>query len=634
MTTMLAPPFHEELSLTAPSKRGANDQGERQTRDAMGSAVSNVFMVTVWFAVFTGGVEGVYWLLWQQLADGLTFIHPGFLWICPTTWLVLFAIPGGVAGVFAYFKKSASVVSFTVTLLSIVAWLNLCELVFPHFYLGASIILACGLAAVTGQLFDRYVDRCITFMRRTTVWLVLGVVLIGAGQSLQAWYRERTAVASTPVITTEVPNVLLVVLDTVRADVLDEEDADGEIAPNLRRFAERGVTFCHATATAPWTLPSQAGMFTGRLPHEISADWTTKLDSGTPTLAEELAARGWLTAGFVGNTRYCSKETGIARGFSHYDDYQLSWMDGLMCTALGRKVLLSPVPVQLGMYGWPARKRARAVSSAFLNWLDRNPGKPFFAFVNYFDAHDPYVPANQARDEAPISPADQLIRRNFWHFPKERISETKLTTIRGEYGKCVRGLDHEIGQLLEQLEERRVLENTLVIITADHGEHFGEHGLYLHGNSLYEPLINVPLICIWKNRIPEGISLDTPVSLRDLPATIMDLLGAESDLPGVSLQDFWTVEPASQVADRAVFAELASQATCPPCHGRSPVASGPMRCVRLGKFKYIRNGDGSEELYDLANDQGEEHNQVTQPGYTQHLQRLRDVLGATPSADR
>src|SRR5262249_1413595 len=119
-------------------------------------------------------------------------------------------------------------------------------------------------------------------------------------------------------------NVLLIVLDTVRAQSLSLYGYSRDTTPNLRRIAARGVRFDQALSTAPWTAPSHASMFTGRWPHELSIGWSRPLDATHPTLAEFLSARGYKTAGFVANTTYCSYETGLDRGFARYDDYDVT----------------------------------------------------------------------------------------------------------------------------------------------------------------------------------------------------------------------------------------------------------------------------------------------------------------------
>jgi arylsulfatase A-like enzyme len=262
-----------------------------------------------------------------------------------------------------------------------------------------------------------------------------------------------------------------------------------------------------------------------------------------------------------------------------------------------------------------------------MSWLSDRRERPYFAFLNYWDAHDPYCAPAAFRSHEPADLKEKLLLRYWWWMRKEGLPDGQVAMLRTAYDDCVRGLDDRIGDLFEQLEARGELENTLIIITSDHGEHFGEHELFLHGNSLYEPLLHVPLILVWPGKIPAGVQVDTPVSLQGLPNTVCELLGQEQEFPGSSWSRHWTTERPESIPSEPIVAEIASQSGCPPCHGRSPVAAGKMRCVRVGTVKYIRNGDGSEELYDLARDPAEETNFARDPKHSKLLERMRKALG-------
>src|SRR5262249_43485980 len=154
----------------------------------------------------------------------------------------------------------------------------------------------------------------------------------------RAWSEHRRT-AALPPPAPAARNVLLLVWDTVRAQNLSLHGYSRRTTPNLQRLAARGVQFRHAFATAPWTLPSHASLFTGRWPHELSANWKTPLDEQVPTLAGRLSSRGYDTAGFVANLDFCSRETGLGRGFVHYEDYPLSIWEALTrYVALGRRL--------------------------------------------------------------------------------------------------------------------------------------------------------------------------------------------------------------------------------------------------------------------------------------------------------
>ena len=226
------------------------------------------------------------------------------------------------------------------------------------------------------------------------------------------WLKERRE-ASRPLPPGDSPNVLLIVLDTVRADRLSLYGYRRPTSPTLERLAKRGIRFDEARATAPWTLPSHASMFTGRWPHELDVDWYTPLGTKFPTLAEYLGSRGYATAGFVANVHYCSYEFGLDRGFTHYEDYVLEPLTPLRMCCLGDLALkgvahvgwtlssslgASPFLPRKDSAFWrilatDPKKDAGSINREFLDWLShrREPARPFFAFLNYFDAHSPYL---------------------------------------------------------------------------------------------------------------------------------------------------------------------------------------------------------------------------------------------------
>jgi arylsulfatase A-like enzyme len=512
-----------------------------------------------------------------------------------------------------------------VTLFAFQGSLNLLLLLAPPLYDWAWLIAGCGLAAAAGRFFQKYRSTCPAAMR-WTVLPTIGLLVAGAVfQNVVEHRREAAAIAALPPPPgADAPNVLLIVLDAVKADALEIYGADRKVAPNLAALAQQGVVFENAWSTAPWTLPSQAGMFTGRLPRDLSADWFSPLSDKVPTLAEELSSRGWATGGFVGNTRYCSRETGIARGFSHYEDHELSIENFVLSTALGRKFLLSTLAVECGLVDWPARKRADAVTRGLHDWLPRRGERPYFAFVNYFEAHDPYLALPGFATQAPRTHDDVLLMRHWWWLPKDKLTPEQVEHLKVCYEDCIRGLDDHVGQMLDQLRERGELDNTIIVITADHGEHFGDHGLFLHGNSLFEPLLHVPLIVVSPGKVPAGHRVSTPVSLAGLPNTLQELTGSTPSFPGESWVRHWSDASSTSDSPSVVVAEIATQCGHPPCHGRSPISRGPMQCVREGNFKYIHYGDGIEELFDLSRDPGERRNLASEAAHSADLERLRE----------
>ena len=373
--------------------------------------------------------------------------------------------------------------------------------------------------------------------RRLAAALAAVALAGGIGFNVSRTWRERRVAGGLPAAREAAPNVLLLVLDTVRAFSLSAYGYGRATSPVLAQLAARGVRFDRAVATAPWTLPSHASLFTGRYPHEMSAGWSVPLDGTFPTLAERLTSLGYVTAGFAANLHYCSYEFGVDRGFGYYRDYDVSvpemWRSNSLSVALGLWLVQ-----RFGGYNAPGRLWADRMNERFLGWLDdervRDRARPFFAFVNYYDAHGPY---------APPAPFDTMFSGKE---PPTRDSGSRDFTaaevagLVDAYDGSIAYLDRQLGELFAALERRGLLENTVIIVTSDHGEEFNEHGQMNHGNTVYFPSLHVPLIVAGAG-IPRGVIVAQPVTLRDVPATVLELVGApaKAALPGQSLAQSW-----------------------------------------------------------------------------------------------
>ena len=273
------------------------------------------------------------------------------------------------------------------------------------------------------------------------------------------------------------------------------------------------------------------------------------------------------------------------------------------------------------------KKHAGSINREFLDWLSRRPepGRPFFAFLNYYDAHSRYLLPRGAEYRFGLKPWTQADRQIFdrWRdIDKLRMPQHYRTLIVDCYDSCLAYLDERLGELFDELQSRGVLDQTLVIVTSDHGEGLGEHDLFDHGESLYRTELRVPLLIVLpaRSRYP-GVVRET-VSLRDLPATITDLvgLGPGSPFPGQSLARLWRgpSPEVGAVSGEEALSELADPNPANPNQGRSPACRGPLVSLAAGDFVYIRNeGDGSEELFDERDDPRElmnrAHADVMQP---------------------
>jgi arylsulfatase A-like enzyme len=418
-------------------------------------------------------------------------------------------------------------------------------------------------------------------------------------------------------------NVLLIILDTVRAEDLSLYGYAVETTPALERFAQRGVVFENAFASAPWTLPSHAGMFTGYPAHQLSADYEAPLDDTRRTLAEALRDRGYATAGFAANLAYCAEWTGLNRGFVHYESHKPSFGYLVASSQFASRLVLS-LRRRLGSRdaGF-VQVTAPEINDAFLTWLDDRGDRPFFVFLNYLDAHDPYHASEPfLRRFAPGAlPSEEL------KWGRSNYSKAAIRSFRASYNASIAYLDHHLEALFDDLARRNLLDNTLVIVTSDHGEHFGEHGLLQHANSLYLPLLRVPFLMFGPKGVERGLRVEEPVSLLDLPATIARITGTPDKFPGSPLDRFWTD---AEDARSPILAELRPNRFSRP---RDPIQRGPMKSFIAGRFHYIRNGDGAEEVYDWRADPGELNNVIAEMPQDS-LRLLRETMQEVIARDR
>jgi arylsulfatase A-like enzyme len=474
----------------------------------------------------------------------------------------------------------------------------------------ASLVLAAGLGRpLSGAIATALAGR----PRRAGLILagLLGaLLLLAALSSGRQAIRERNALAALPPLPQGARNVLVIVWDTVRAYNLGLYGYPRDTTPNLARWARAGVRYARPLAPAPWTLPSHCCYFTGRWPYQLGFHGTNTLDDADPTLAEYLSARGYQTAGFAANPYYCSAETGLARGFAHYEDLPLTAWSLLGRTVPGKWILVNV------LYGGNAyaqkwarlqSRDARSLNDAFLDWLRRRRrDRPFFAFLNYFDAHNPYVPPAGHAGRFGIGPKtakDYEILTTF-SMLKGQVAARDIVMARDCYDDCIASLDDQLGRLLAELQGQGLLDQTLVVITADHGEAFGIHGAFGHGESLFLEEVAVPLVILAPGG-PAGRVVTEPVSLRDLAATVVEQVGLAhgSPFPGHSLAALWPSAPGRATpALSPAFSEIAySTGFQPQNHDGPPPQGFQMSLVAQGRH-YIRDTRGSEHLFDLVRD--------------------------------
>lgn len=565
--------------------------------------------------------------------DRITMLNPQGIWLAPIANVFVIGGPSLLVwfGV-RLFNRRWALPSATAAA-GFLAALEPLLVLKGRLHIVAMLLLAAGVGAEAALLMRRYPDRTRRWAAAIAIALAAVSVTGALGFNLARGAREHRLADGLPAAADGAPNVLLLVLDTVRALSLSAYGYGRPTSPVLAALAAKGVRFNLAVAPSPWTLPSHASIFTGRYPHELSAGWSTPLDGTFPTLAERLTSVGYATAGFAANLHYCSYEFGVTRGFAYYRDYDVSvnemWRTNALSSAFGLWLVQ-----RLGGYSAPGRLFANRMNERLLAWFDndrlRDPKRPFFAFVNYYDAHGPYDPP---------APFDTMFTGRE---PPTRDSGSRDFTkeevdgLLDAYDGSIAYLDRQLGELFAALERRGLLRNTIVIVTSDHGEEFNEHAQMNHGNTLYFPSLHVPLIVAGQG-IPAAVRVTQPVTLRDLAATILDLVQtpAEAALPGRSLATFWHVPLDSLGTQRAdsespIYGEVDYARNLP---ASMPVSQGSMKSVVIDGHHFILGGDGAEEMYDVIVDPWERKNVLSVPELSGTVQRARAALHEAKARD-
>jgi arylsulfatase A-like enzyme len=534
-----------------------------------------------------------------------THVNPQNIWMTPLWYLGVGLLL--CAAVLLLWRRHGP--TRTVAALFVPTWMGTLGvgMLLTRVHVLATIVLAAGIAlqyarAVAAR--PRLVARAARAMALTPLLLaVLTFAGLNGSRVLREWQHDAAQEGRRP-------NVLLVILDTVRAASLGLYGAERETTPVLTAFAQQGTVFDMAFATSSWTLPSHASMFTGLLPSALPTDWMTPLHDEPVTLAEVLTRHGYRTGGFAANTFYGSRESGLARGFVSYQAYPI-WSPGHFVTAssIGRALVNNRrFRRAIRLQNIPGRRDAEDIIDSFLRWQGRDVGQPFFAFLNLYDAHAPYLPpAPWDTLFGPLLPGrDPSMQEGRQFTTRELQAEIDA------YDGAIAFMDDRIGSMLEALRSRGVLDQTLVIVTSDHGEEFGEHGVFTHGNSLYTNVLRVPLLMVLPGTIPAGRRIGEWVSLRNLPATIVDIAGTGEPFPGSSLREFWdTTSPSLAARGDTLYASVTKARGRPAGY---PVSRGDLHTAMSQPYRLILHSDGGRELYRVDIDPAEADNLSGQPG--------------------
>jgi arylsulfatase A-like enzyme len=382
------------------------------------------------------------------------------------------------------------------------------------------------------------------------------------------------------------PNLLVIVADTLRADRLGSYGGPPGLTPFLDELAARGVVFANTYAPSSWTNPSVASLFTSRNPsqHRV-VTYESVLADAEATVAEELARAGFRSLGVAANFRL-KQSFGYAQGFD-------SWV-ALMTDR--------PEPVPIG----ELKVRAGRVVHEALEWLDADASAstraPLFLYLHFLEPHPPYLPPepfrrrfSSAEDGALEELNDKVIRH--LSLPEGALSEEEIRELASLYDGEVAALDAALRHLFQALEQRGFLERAIVVVTSDHGEEFGEHDGLLHGFTLYEESIRVPLLFVLPGD-PGGRVVQRNVSLLDVGPTLLELAGltAPESFEGRSLVPWLHAEVEGRGSE-GVLSELIDD---------SPVNIRRHESALIrDAWKVTLDHRGAVEVFDLDRDPGE-----------------------------
>ena len=433
----------------------------------------------------------------------------------------------------------------------------------------------------------------------------------------------------------DAPDVLFIVMDTVRAQSSSTYGYSRETTPVLSQLAKEGVLFEDANAPATWSLPAHAALFTGTYPSYNNAHGETKyLDTRLPTLAESLAVAGWDTYCFSANP-HISDAFGLTRGFMANDK---AWQAG--SGARGFSFIFRMIDV-LGL-GMVDDKGGGQVVTNIENWMKRRDdgGRPAFVFVNFLEAHFPFhqLPNQflykfQDRSIGELRAAGQVA---FGVQFGRQLTDEEFSKIQQPlvdmYDGGVLYTDYLVGQVVDVWRKKGLLDNTIVVVLSDHGEVMGEHRAFGHVTPVVKEDLRVPLVIRYPDRIPANSLVSQPVSTVGVYSTIMDLVGQ----PKPALAQVKSLMPGFDGADvgKPILAErfevemLASRFAPGTANGKGPQVNphGRYRAFRSGDYKLIQHSTDGTFLYNLSEDPGE-LNEIS----TKEPQKVQDLTAELDS---
>jgi len=446
------------------------------------------------------------------------------------------------------------------------------------------------------------------------------------------------------------PNILLILLDSLRADRLSCYGYHRNTSPHIDRVAENSLLFENAIVSAPWTLPSHASLFTGRYPIEHGAtEENLHLASHHHTLAELLQKMGYQTIAHSRDNGWLSTSTNLMKGFENLFDFTRAKK------VEKPSVLLTMKRKAKSAFHIKGTTSSEQTIKTIESYFKHKPvtGKPWFVFVNLMDTHMPYCPSPKFIRQFGLgqaSPTDiEYLQKNFKEYRShpESVSQSHLKLLNILYDACIATVDRALARLLKIVTSRPHNDNTLLIITSDHGECLGEHGLLNHWLSVNDVLLKVPLILFYPSGISSPKRIQPQIQQHDLFYTILDAIhynGTEIKPDLISARSLLSAIEGKVPFPEYTYAEHAyPKMNLEHIRKYNPsFQNGKLVCakqaIRSNEFKFINYESGLEELFDLNNDPGEtksvlDQNQTETTRLKNQLKKMRSELQkAAPSA--
>jgi arylsulfatase A-like enzyme len=513
---------------------------------------------------------------------------------------------------------------------------------------GIIIFVILKILLLNRRTFSGYLERLHSPLFIVVLLLFFGSVIINTAINVPIVREEKVEVDEGEVVST-MPNVLILCIESIRMDHLSTYGYVRETSPQLTELADRGALFLRAFSQSSWTKPNVASILTARYSsgHGVNR-MGQALSDVLPYLPDVLARNGYAT-GLFSSSPFLLPLFGFHRGVEElytppekrtkelvlWNLFKTLWIPVL-------KLPFQPVErLEYGIESFLQLKRIRpldlsatSLNSALESWTSRIGQRPFFAYVHYMEPHLPYSPPppfdymfySDYRGDPRVQPP-----RLQGHEPFERLDPIDTDAhrfIKAKYDGEIAYIDREIGRLIEFLDGRDLLDHTILIVTSDHGQEFFEHGGYGHGRSLYNEVVQIPLIMVYPGKIPPGTSISANVRHIDIAPTIFDYCGidySEMGFDGTSLRPLLSGYTGSQQKSDE---ESTGESREGILYFELYTGGFEGRAIQKdGKKLYIANkkGEKAAQLFDLSKDPGEQQ-PLTDDSVQQHLTSLLEDI--------